>query len=229
MYTPLALQLSIHQGRRIARDCKADPFVAARVHHDEGIDSYDMSFNVDQGTTAIPGINRRIRLYVNQRSSALRCLATELTTPKRTELAGLNGFPSANTTWPCFNSSESANGRYGRFEPFTFMTARSVSESITTTVAGRDRSTPPSPVCSATSLASRNQMDSEAVGRLHDVRVRKDVSIRAHDDPGPARILRRQQYAVSLRAGLRVTVVSNLYHSALAAAGNLYEARAQFS
>jgi hypothetical protein len=207
MYTPLALQLSIHQGRRIARDCKADPFVAARVHHDEGIDSYDMSFNVDQGTTAIPGINRRIRLYVNQRSSALRCLATELTTPKRTELAGLNGFPSANTTWPCFNSSESANGRYGRFEPFTFMTARSVSES----------------------LASRNQMDSEAVGRLHDVRVRKDVSIRAHDDPGPARILRRQQYAVSLRAGLRVTVVSNLYHSALAAAGNLYEARAQFS
>ncbi len=64
---PLLLNLLENGSDDVAGRGKPDPFVAAGLRKDQGINAYDLAISVDQGSAAISRVDGRICLDVNHR------------------------------------------------------------------------------------------------------------------------------------------------------------------
>ena len=85
-------QLTEDRARRRARNRKAETLVTAGLRDDEGVDAHDFSADVDEWTSRVAWIDRRICLDAISGESGSTCLATAETSPCVRLLRSPSGF-----------------------------------------------------------------------------------------------------------------------------------------
>jgi hypothetical protein len=151
---------------------KADADRAAGLRIDRRIDAEQVAVGVDQRAARVAEVDRGIGL-----DEVLEMVDVQVVAPQAEMMPMVtvwptpNGLPIASTTSPTRAWSGMAQHHHRQVASPMRITARSVSGSVPTTLAGR--------------LAAVGQADFDLVGAFHHVVVGQDVAVRLTITPEP--------------------------------------------